>query len=325
MAQHSTGYMFGFAAGVCLVCSIIVSGAAVSLKPLQEENKLLDKQKKVLIVAGLMREGEEVSNEEIGKRFEENIEAKVVELSSGKYAEGIEASTFDQRKASKDPKLSVEAPANAAKVRRLPNNAVVYQVMSDGELSKLILPVEGKGLWSTLYGFVALETDANTISGLTFYEDGETPGLGGEINNPAWKGLWKGRQVYRVDGKEHHPQIEVIKGAAGPAADDPFHVDGLSGATITSRGVTELMRFWLGANGFGPYLNNEFWNGSDPLYVAGASADGAKPTKAKAKKKGKGKKGKRKKDKRKKGKAKMGKGKKGKDAKKPGPKKEGGN
>jgi Na+-transporting NADH:ubiquinone oxidoreductase subunit C len=323
MAQHSTGYIFGFATAVCLVCSIIVSGAAVSLKPLQEENKLLDKQKKVLIVAGLMREGEELSKEEIGKRFSENIEAKVVDIATGSYADGVDAATFDQRKASADPTLSKEAPENAAKVRRIPNNALVYHVMSDGELSKVILPVEGKGLWSTLYGFVALETDANTISGLTFYEHGETPGLGGEVDNPSWKGLWKGRRVYEIDGEKHVPQIEVIKGAAGGAAEDPFRVDGLSGATLTSRGVTELMRFWMGADGFGPYLNTEFWNGSDPLYASGTKSAGAKAP-AKAEKKPKGKKGKRK---RKKGKGKRGKGKKGKGknkSPKPAAKKEGG-
>ena len=256
MAQHSTGYIFGFAAGVCLVCSIIVSGAAVSLKSLQEENKLLDKQKKVLTVAGLMMEGEDLPKEEITKRFEENISAKVVDLETGNYASGVDAASFDQRKASADPATSSEAPENAAKVRRIPNNALIYHVMNDGEVSKIILPVEGKGLWSTLYGFVALETDTNTISGLTFYEHGETPGLGGEVDNPNWKGLWKGRKLYAVDGETFTPQIEVIKGTAGAASEDPFKVDGLSGATLTSRGVTELMRFWAGENGFQGYLAN---------------------------------------------------------------------
>jgi Na+-transporting NADH:ubiquinone oxidoreductase subunit C len=256
MAQHSTGYIFGFAAGVCLVCSIVVSGAAVSLKSLQEENKLLDKQKKVLTVAGLMMEGEDLPKEEITKRFEESIEAKVVDLKTGDYDFSVDAATFDQRKATKDPTMSVEAPDNAAKVRRVPNKALIYHVVKDGDLSKIILPVEGKGLWSTLYGFVALETDTNTISGLTFYEHAETPGLGGEVDNPNWKGLWKGRKLYTVEGEAYTPQIEVIKGTAGSAADDPYKVDGLSGATLTSRGVTELMRFWAGENGFQGYLAN---------------------------------------------------------------------
>ena len=256
MAERSTGYIFGFAAGVCLICSVVVSGAAVALKDRQEENKLLDKQAKVLTVAGLMREGQNLPKEEITKLFEENIDAKVVNLESGEYVADVDAATFDQRKAQSDPARSKEAPENEAKVRRLPNNALVYHVMKDGEISRIILPVEGKGLWSTLYGFVALERDTNTISGLTFYEHGETPGLGGEVDNPGWKGLWKGRKAYKVDGDTWTPAIEVIKGQAGPASDDPYEVDGLSGATLTSRGVTHLMRFWLGENGFKPYLAN---------------------------------------------------------------------
>src|SRR5690606_33596133 len=106
--------------------------------------------------------------DEITSLFAENIEAKVVDLDTGEYVDDVDAATFDQRKAQSDPERSTEAPPNDAKVRRVPNNALVYHVMKDGEISRLILPVEGKGLWSTLYGFVALERDTNTISGLTF-------------------------------------------------------------------------------------------------------------------------------------------------------------
>ncbi len=271
MAQYSTGYIFSFAAGVCLVCSVVVSGAAVALKDRQEENKLLDKRSKVLTVAGLMREGESLSKDEITKRFEENIEPKVVNLESGQYVSEIDAADYDQRKAANDPKLSKEAPDNQAKVRRIPHNALVYHVMKDGAVSKLILPVEGKGLWSTMYGFIAVEPDTTSISGLTFYEHGETPGLGGEVDNPSWKGLWKGRKIYQVEGEEWVPSIEVIKGQAGPASEDPYRVDGLSGATLTSRGVTHLMDFWFGEHGFKPYLTN-FRTGS----LDAGAAEGSK-------------------------------------------------
>jgi len=115
----------------------------------------------------------------------------------------------------------------------------------------VVLPVEGKGLWSTLYGFLALDKDVNTIKGLTFYQHGETPGLGGEVDNPKWKALWPGRKAFGDDGQ---PKIAVIKGQAGPVAEDPYQVDGLSGATITARGVSHLVQFWLGTHGFGPYL-----------------------------------------------------------------------
>ena len=118
-------------------------------------------------------------------------------------------------------------------------------------MTSLILPIEGKGLWSTLYGFIALAPDTTTIQGITFYEHGETPGLGGEVDNPTWKALWVGRRAYDDDWQ---PAIEVMKGFAGPAAEDPNRVDGLSGSTLTARGVTNLVQFWLGENGFDPFL-----------------------------------------------------------------------
>ena len=250
--QHSTLYTVVFSAIVCLVCAVFVSGTAVSLKDRQEENKILDRQKKVLVVAGLMEDGADWTIDKIKTTFSANIQIKVVELKSGSYSTDIDVASFDQRKASKDPSLSSAAPNNKAQVARIPNHAVVYHVMENGKPDKLILPVEGKGLWSTLYGFLALENDVQTIAGITFYEHGETPGLGGEVDNPTWKSLWPGRKAFDDTGKA---AIEVLKGPAGPVASAPYSVDGLSGATITSRGVTYLVRFWLGANGFGPYLS----------------------------------------------------------------------
>jgi Na+-transporting NADH:ubiquinone oxidoreductase subunit C len=163
----------------------------------------------------------------------------------------VDPATYDQRKACKDPTASRAAPANNAGVTRLPKLALVYQRVEGGQVQSLILPIEGKGLWSTLYGYLALATDTTTIEGITFYEHGETPGLGGEIDNPSWKSVWIGRQAF---DENWQPAIEVIKGFAGPVAEDPFRVDGLSGATLTARGVSNLVRFWLGEDGFEPYL-----------------------------------------------------------------------
>jgi Na+-transporting NADH:ubiquinone oxidoreductase subunit C len=128
---------------------------------------------------------------------------------------------------------------------------LIYERVDGDDVVLLILPIEGKGLWSTLYGFLALAPDTKTIEGLTFYEHGETPGLGGEIDNPRWKGLWKDRVAFDDEG---NPEIEVIKGAAGPPDTDPHRVDGLSGATLTGRGVTHLIQFWLSNDGYGPFL-----------------------------------------------------------------------
>lgn len=251
MQQRSTGSIILFALGVCLVCSLFVSASAVALKDRQEANKVIDRQKKVLDVAGLIEKNESLEDAEIEKRFKENIVAKLVDLKTGEYAEG-DANLFDQRKARNDPAMSVRAEDNDAKVLRVPNVAMVYhKVNASKKVELLILPIEGKGLWSTLYGYLALETDLNTIRGITFYEHAETPGLGGEVDNPGWKKLWPKRKLYDDNGRL---KIEVVKGQAGPVESDPHRIDGMAGATITSRGVTHLVRFWLSEQGFKSYL-----------------------------------------------------------------------
>ena len=259
MRQYSNAYVVGFATAVCLVCSIVVSTSAVALRDRQDRNKVLDRQTQVLVVAGLLEEGQKASAEEVERLFAENIETRVIKLETGEYDESVDAAAYDQRKASKDPTLSRGAPANNAGITRLPTHALVYRRVEDDSVSSLILPIEGKGLWSTLYGFIALAPDTTTIQGITFYEHGETPGLGGEVDNPSWKALWVGRRAYDDDGR---PAIEVMKGFAGPVEEDPYRVDGLSGSTLTSRGVTNLVQFWLGENGFDPYLERMRGEGS---------------------------------------------------------------
>jgi len=250
--QRSTSYIILFAAAVCLVCAVFVSGSAVALKDKQEANKVLDRQKKVLTVAGLLDEGSAATPAEIGDLFKANIKSRIVDLASGAYDDETDASTYDQLKATKDPETSQNAPKNKAGIPRVPNKALVYQYVSGEQLKSYILPIEGKGLWSTLYGFIALDRDCNTIKGITFYQHGETPGLGGEVDNPRWKGLWSGKFAF-ANGQWDAPAIEVIKGIAEPG--HPHQIDGLSGATITGRGVSYLVKFWLGKEGFGAYLN----------------------------------------------------------------------
>jgi hypothetical protein len=167
--QHSTGYIVGFATVVCLVCAVFVAGAAVGLKDRQDANKLLDRQQKVLTVAGLIEEGQSMSREEITSLYASSIQAKVIDLATGELDETVDAATFDQLSASKDPKRSTKAPENLAKIMRLPNQAVVFDVVQDGERKALILPIEGYGLWGTLYGYLALAPDTRTIVGITFY------------------------------------------------------------------------------------------------------------------------------------------------------------
>lgn len=271
MQRNSVPYILGFCTAICLVCSVIVSTAAVGLKEKQEQNKILDRQKKVLTVAGLIKEKESVTAKKVQELFKKRIKSIIVDLKSGTLDKAMtkKAKTFDQQKAKKDPARSASAPENRAGVKRLPKHALVYlvsktDIKEDGKgfsLDKYIFPIEGKGLWSTLYGFIALAPNFNLIKGLIFYDHGETPGLGGEVENPSWKAKWPGRTVYGPKGSNPKswgkPKIKVVKGSAGPPSKDPHKVDGLSGATITSNGVTHLVRFWLGENGFGPFIRHK--------------------------------------------------------------------
>jgi Na+-transporting NADH:ubiquinone oxidoreductase subunit C len=235
---------------LCIVCSVIVSTAAVVLKPAQEANKTLDRKRNILAAAGMLQEGMSVE-----EQFTQ-VSARVVDLRTGHYAEEIDPNEYDQRKAAKDPQRSdqLSAEEDLANISRREHYAVVYVVEgAGGEVDKIILPVRGYGLWSTLYGYIALEADANTVAGLGFYEHAETPGLGGEVDNPRWKAFWPGKRVY----KDGEVEIGLIKGNVDPgSANAPWQIDGLAGATLTANGVTNLVQFWLGENGFQPFLDN---------------------------------------------------------------------
>jgi Na+-transporting NADH:ubiquinone oxidoreductase subunit C len=252
MKRDSVAYTVGFAALVCLACAIPIAGAAVYLRPAQAENQRVDRLSKVLAVAGLTAPGESLGRDEVLARFAANIVPRVVDLRTGAYVDSIDADAYDQRAAARDPARSEPAPPNDARVFRVPHHAVVYELREGGRLKSLILPISGYGLWSTLYGYLALEADARTIAGITFYEHGETPGLGGEVENPRWQASWKGRKAFDDSGRV---RVRVVKGAVGPAPADPYRVEGLSGATITSRGVSSTLLFWLGPDGFGRFLD----------------------------------------------------------------------
>ena len=238
------------ALGLCIVCSVVVSTAAVALKPQQAANKARDLKRNILMAGGLYNP--ELSVEE---QFA-SIQTRVVDLDTGMFVDDVDPATFDQRKAAKDPASSkaLSGDEDPAKILRRENRATVYLVNDDaGELDRIILPIHGYGLWSTLYGFVALESDANTIVGLGFYEHGETPGLGGEVDNPNWKAKWPGKLAY----KDGEVAISVLKGAVNSASSDAsWQVDGLSGATLTTKGVHNLVQYWLGDDGFAPLLGN---------------------------------------------------------------------
>lgn len=260
-SNDSTGKTLLVAVALCVVCSILVSYAAVALKPEQIANKQLDKNKSILAAAGLLEPGKKVDE------LFERVEVKIVNLETGEYLTEANAQTdwekaivadpagYDQRKAAKIPEQNVvlDPAVDIASIKRQPQYATVYLAKNDqGEVETIVLPVNGYGLWSTLYGFLALKTDLTTVVGLGFYEHAETPGLGGEVDNPKWKSLWPGKKVFNEQGEV---VFELAKGSVDPSSPNAQHqVDGLAGATLTSRGVTNLVNYWLGSNGFGPFL-----------------------------------------------------------------------
>lgn len=238
------------ALALCLVCAVLVSIATVALRPLQNYNKALDMKKNILDVAGLLTD-----DTDIDQAFKDRIEAKIVDLKTGAYVDGMNVDEYDQRKAAKDPAQSELIPVekDVANIRFKAKNAKVFLVKNGDQLQSIILPVNGYGLWSTMYGFMALDADGQTVQSINLYDQGETPGLGGEVVNPNWRALWKGKKVYSENGQV---ALGLVKGTVDTSRSDAvYKVDGLAGATLTSRGVSNLVQYWMGAEGFAPYLN----------------------------------------------------------------------
>lgn len=249
--DFSNKYVMGFAFAICLVCAGLVSTFAVALKDRQEFNKILDQRRQVIRVAGLADKGAALPPEEVDKIFE-SIKGRVIDRKTGEYLE-IPVADVDPIRMAKDPAMSEKTPDEfnkGAQVSRLPDQMIVFEVEVPGK-ECVVMPMYGKGLWSTMYGYLALKRDSSAVVGITYYQHGETPGLGGEIDNKGWQEAWKDKAVYRGDvGKV--VGLGVVKKSA--PRDEEFEVDGLSGATITTKGVDATVKLWLGPAGYGPYL-----------------------------------------------------------------------
>ncbi len=258
MAGESTRRTFLVAFLVCFVCSLLVSGSAIGLRAIQEREVLTIHYRNVLSVTGLLAPGVDVV-----ELWHEVVDPRLVDLDTGEYSDAFDPATFDPRRAAADPALARPIPAQVdlAGIRTRTRIAPVYFIRQEGEVVQVVLPVHGRGLWSTLYGYISLAADLTTIAGFGFYEHAETPGLGGEIDNRQWLAQWPGKEAFDPEGQ---PRIEVIRGrvdAASPYA--RFQVDGISGATVTARGVTNLLHYWLGEDAFGPFLQRLRTEGFD--------------------------------------------------------------
>ncbi len=241
----------GVAFAVCLICSLVVSASAVSLRDLQKENKLNDKRIKILQVADIYD-----PNISIAEQFSE-LESKFIDFNTGLMMDeynNFSIDDYDQIVVTKDPNLSSKVPTSEdiAIIKNRENVGKIYILRDEmGTIDKLVLPIRGYGLWGTLYGYISIEDDFNTVSGIEFYDHKETPGLGAEVDNPKWKAQWKGKKIY----KDNKVNLAVIKGKVEAGDfESSYKIDGLSGATITSRGVTNMVAYWFGESGYSSLL-----------------------------------------------------------------------
>jgi len=232
---------------ICLVCAALVSISAVGLKPLQQANKLLDKQTKILEASGLL----EMAGADIVGTYAKFVTAKMIDLDSGTIIEG-DTDMFDERVDARDASKSIKPKDDMAGINRRANHAVIYLVKNEqGQLDTIVLPIIGLGLWDLMYGFIGLAPDLNTVRSVVYSDLKETPGLGAEVLNPRWKALWPGKKMYNEQGEA---AIKIVKGGAKQG--DIHGVDALSGATLTSDGVERTLHFWLGDEGYGPFVTN---------------------------------------------------------------------
>ena len=243
--KETFGKTVGFVLAVCVVCALLVSFSAVQLKPLQKANKLLDQQTKILEASGLL----EKAGKDVVKTYNEFVVAKMINLDSGDFVEG-DVINFDERRNSRDKASSIKLENDLAGINRRSNTAVVYLVKNDsGTIETVVLPIIGSGLWDLMSGYVGLESDLNTVKSVIYSDHKETPGLGAEVLNPTWKALWPGKKIYNDAGEV---KVKLVKG--GAKANDIHGVDGLSGATLTSNGVTNTLQFWFGKDGYKNFI-----------------------------------------------------------------------
>lgn len=263
MNNESILKTFGVAAGVCVVCAIIVSFSSVALKGLQDQNKALDKQVNVLKAAGLVPTDGKATKAQVDEMFK-SAEMIVVDLATGAVVPDADPVKVENDKTNF---VALTPEQDVAKIKTAPKQTVVYRFNDEktGALKTLVLPICGTGLWSRMNGFLSLNADLTTVAGLVFYDHGETPGLGGEISNPKWTEKWNGKTAVDETGA---PIVKVVKGYA---TDEATEVDGISGATLTCNGVNDTIAFWLGDLGYGPYLKT--LRGDAPATEAEAPAE----------------------------------------------------
>lgn len=240
---------------VVLVTSSLVSAAVVLLRPIQLNNQRLEQGRNVLQLTGLLTLQPTPVEQDIIRLYRD-LDTRILDLDTANFSAGLDPLRLDERQAERSPEHSVEIPAplDLAKLGRRSRYVRVYLVWQDDRLERIILPMHGKGMWSTLYGYLALEADLNTIAEATFYEQNETAGMGDQVTRPDWLARWRGRKIYDEQGDL---RFAVAGGRVEPdSTAAQYSVDALTGATVTADAVTALVRYWFGPHGYQPFLEH---------------------------------------------------------------------
>lgn len=237
--------IIGMAVLVAFVSASAVSLTAVMLKPYQEANRAAERQARLDAMLDTLPGMRDLMLES----GVDTLETRMVNLDDGSFAAPAGGGEFDLDAALQDPDASIALTpeTDIAGIKRRADLSPVYLLQKDGELMLIVLPVYGAGYQSTLRAALALEADLATIAALAIVEQGDTPGFGARIEEPEWLAQWPGKRIADESGTL---RIEVVRGGAST----PYEVDGISGATKTSDGIGNILKFWLGENGFGPFL-----------------------------------------------------------------------
>ena len=240
---------------VALVASTLVSATVVILRPIQLNNQLLDRSRNIMQITGLLPGDVALPDKEMLSLYK-SLDARIVDIDTAEFVSGIDPYKFDKHRAANDPETSAAVPSelDLARLGRRSSFVPVFLVWNGDELARIILPVHGNGMWSMMYGYIALEPDFNTIADATFYEQNETPGLGDQITQPGWLAQWRGRRIY---DEQDDLRFAVALTRVDPASlSAPYEVDALTGATVTANAVTRLVHYWFGSHGYQPFLKH---------------------------------------------------------------------
>lgn len=249
--RNSIRHTIAFALIVAVFFGVLVSAVSVLLEPAQTKNRQREQQQ---LLDELMRSQpgfENIADQDAQFKMLH----RVVEMVSGCYVDAFDSSQYVTVTDPDHPhnQLPLSKAEDIAGIGVRPRYALVHVLLDGDQLAGVVLPVYGSGYQSRLRAYLTLAADVNAVRSLVFYDHKETPGMGGRISDAGWQSRWQHKKLRDADGVV---RIGVADTALGSASDHPYLIDAMTGASITGRGVTNLLRFWAGPLGFGPYLAN---------------------------------------------------------------------